>query len=338
MTLTDFAHQLVDYFLSKVKLVQNREIGWRTVNRKNGRPGREQQPIFKKLKLLFLFSRFAEWVDVTKAMRLWIHDKTIEEGKSEGTRASASQIQSFVEFYKINMDDFEPSDISQYTTFEDFFVRKHKPGRRPIFEKDDPSKAVVVADCRLVVYPTLRETQQLWIKGHNFTIANLIKDNDLAPTWSDGAIASFRLSPQDYHRYHSPVSGVVSWYKSVPGLYYQVDPVCLQSDVDILTENARCCICFDTEEFGKVLYVAIGATNVGSVQIHEKCQTPGSRIEKGDEVGLFQFGGSSIIVAFEKGRIRFDSDLLEVSRRQVMMDVEVGMSLGTASSVEATEH
>lgn len=66
------------------------------------------------------------------------------------------------------------------------------------------------------------------------------------------------------------------------------------------------------------------------VEINEKCRTRGSHIQKGDEVGLFQFGGSGIIVAFEKGRIEFDEGLLEVSQRQVMMDVEVGMSLGTA--------
>jgi len=228
------------------------------------------------------------------------------------------------------MDDFDPSDINQYSTFEDFFVRKHKPGHRPIFEEDNPSKAVVVADSRLVVYPSVAETRKLWIKGHNFTIANLIKDHALAQSWHDGAVASFRLSPQDYHRFHSPVRGTVSWYKTISGQYYQVDPVCLQSDVDILTENARCCICINTAEFGKVLYVAIGATNVGTVEINEKCQTAGYQIQKGEEVGLFQFGGSSIIVAFEKGRIDFDDDLLDVSRRQVMMDVEVGMSIGKA--------
>ena len=253
-----------------------------------------------------------------------------EIGKRESTPSSASQIKSFVDFYHINMDDFDPSDINKYRTFEEFFVRKLKPDHRPIFEEDDPSKTVVVADCRLVVYPSVAETRKLWIKGHNFTIANLIKDDALAQSWHDGAVASFRLSPQDYHRYHSPVRGTVSWYKHISGQYYQVDPVCLQSDVDILTENARCCICINTVEFGKVLYVAIGATNVGTVEISEKCQTAGYQIEKGEEVGLFQFGGSSIIVAFEKGRVDFDDDLLDVSRRQVMMDVEVGMSMGKA--------
>jgi len=62
-------------------------------------------------------------------------------------------------------------------------------------------------------------------------------------------------------------------------------------------------------------------------------RAPGTKIKKGDEIGLFQFGASSIIVAFEKDRILFDKDLLDVSQQRIMMDVEVGMSLGTAVPV-----
>lgn len=65
-------------------------------------------------------------------------------------------------------------------------------------------------------------------------------------------------------------------------------------------------------------------------RISEKFRTEGSIIRKGDEIGLFQFGGSSIIVAFREGRIDFDEDLLSISRQKVMVDVEVGMSLGKA--------
>jgi len=100
--------------------------------------------------------------------------------------------------------------------------------------------------------------------------------------------------------------------------------------VDILTRNARCCIGIETDEFGMVLFVAIGATNVGSVAIHPPFRMEGRDIKKGEEIGLFQFGGSSIIVAFERDRIRFDEDLLAVSKRQIMVSVELGMSLGTA--------
>lgn len=60
-------------------------------------------------------------------------------------------------------------------------------------------------------------------------------------------------------------------------------------------------------------------------------QQEGHHIDKGDEIGLFQFGGSSIIVAFEAGRIEFDKDLERFSLEEVMVDVEVGMSLGKAT-------
>jgi phosphatidylserine decarboxylase len=67
-------------------------------------------------------------------------------------------------------------------------------------------------------------------------------------------------------------------------------------------------------------------------RIHKRFQKAGARIEKGEEIGIFQFGASSIIVAFEKARIHFDDDLVELSKRSVMISVEVGMSLGRAVS------
>ncbi|EAS37137.3 phosphatidylserine decarboxylase [Coccidioides immitis RS] len=322
-------HSFADWVLGFCKLCQNREVGWQTLDRRSGRYKREQQPLWKKFKLIILFNPLMDWIDSTSIMRLWMHEKTINAGKKEGTLASRSQIKSFVDFFHINMDDFEPSDISKYQTFEQFFVRKHKAGARPIHEASNPSKACVVADSRVVVYPTMTATRTQWIKGKHFTIGNLIDNEKAAEPWIDGAVASFRLSPQDYHRYHSPVTGTVKWYKRIPGDFYQVDPVCLQSGVDILTRNARCCVCIDSKEFGQVLFVAIGATDVGDVEIRPEMQEPGHLVRKGEEVGLFQFGGSSIIVAFEKGRIEFDDDLATMSRRQIMVDVEVGMSMGS---------
>lgn len=164
------------------------------------------------------------------------------------------------------MEDFQPSDISAYPTFEDFFVRAHKSGSRPIYAEDDPSSAVVVADSRVVVYETVQQSKKLWIKGSDFSITNLVMDNRLGAQFEDGAVASFRLSPQDYHRYHSPVTGKIKLFRSMPGDYYEVDPVALQSDVDILNRNARDYVVIESEHLGDVLFVAIGATDVGSVK------------------------------------------------------------------------
>lgn len=164
------------------------------------------------------------------------------------------------------MTKFDPSSAAEYGSFEDFFVRKHALNARPIYMADDPTKAISVADSRATVYPTVDMTRKLWIKGSTFTIANLIRDSDRAKPWDNGAVSVFRLSPQDYHRYHSPVEGKIRWHKQIPGDYFQVDPVALHSSVNILTENARCCLCIESEQFGMVLFVAIGATDVGTVR------------------------------------------------------------------------
>lgn len=186
-------------------------------------------------------------------------------GKEEATPSSKRQIKSFVDFYHINMNDFEPSDINAYATFGDFFIRAHKPGSRPIYAKNDATKAVVVADSRVVVYETVAESKKIWIKGADFAITNLLMDKQLGPLFDDGSVASFRLSPQDYHRYHSPVSGKIKLFRSLPGDYYQVDPMALRSDLDILSKNARDYVVIESDEFGDVLFVAIGATDVGTV-------------------------------------------------------------------------
>ncbi|KAJ5183275.1 hypothetical protein N7492_000891 [Penicillium capsulatum] len=324
-------HALCDTALCYLKLVQRRQVGWLTWDRKSGFFIHEQQTLWKKLKLLLLFNPVMEWIDKSHYLRLWTHKKNIQAGQSEGRPQSHAQIKAFIDYYHIDMSAFQPSNPESYRTFEDFFIRKFDSNARPIFAPDDPTKAIVVSDSRLVVYPTLERIRALWIKGSQFTIHNLIQEDERSFQWKDGSIASFRLSPQDYHRYHSPVKGTVKWYKHIPGDYLQVDPVALHTSVNILTENARSCVCIESKEFGDILLVAIGATDVGSVEIHDEIKEKGHIVQKGEELGLFQFGGSSIIVAFERGRINFDDDLGHFSNQEVMVDVEVGMSLGKAS-------
>lgn len=83
----------------------------------------------------------------------------------------------------------------------------------------------MVADSRVVVYDSVATTQSIWIKGENFSIRNLTLEPELSKVWRDGAVASFRLSPQDYHRYHSPVEGTLVWWKHISGEYYNVDAI-----------------------------------------------------------------------------------------------------------------
>ncbi len=150
-------------------------------------------------------------------------------------------------------------------------------------------------------------------------------------TWDNGAIACFRLSPQDYHRYHSPVSGTICWYKQLCGEYYGVDPLATMSTVDVLAKNDRVCIEITSPDFGHVMFIAIAAEDVGKIKINEKFKEGGQSVKKGEEIGLFEFGGSSIIVLFENGRIKWDEDLQSWSQKKIMVDVEVGMRIGRTS-------
>ncbi|TQB71589.1 hypothetical protein MPDQ_007448 [Monascus purpureus] len=335
MFLAYYLHSLLDTVLSYYKIIETREVGWITIDRQSGQFKREQQPLWKKFKLLLLFNPLTEWIDRTHWMRLWTRDKSVAAGGRERQPRSHREIKGFIDFYQIDMSDFSPSDPEEYPTFEDFFVRKHASHARPIYQPEDRTKAIVVTDARVAVFPSVTRAKELWIKGSQFTIGKLIEDEKKADTWNDGAVASFRLSPQDYHRYHSPVAGKVKWYKRIPGSYLQVDPVALHSSVNILTENARCCVCIDSSEFGQVLFVAIGATDVGTVEFHEPMRQPGHDVEKGEEIGLFQFGGSAIVVVFENGRIGFDEDLLVPSNKEINIDVRVGQSLGKATRPRA---
>ncbi|KAF2277005.1 phosphatidylserine decarboxylase [Westerdykella ornata] len=326
-------HAILNWILLRLNLVSHHQVGWTSLNRKTGELEREQEPVMKKIKLAFLFSPFMEWLDRTHAFRMYVHNKTLKQGKAEARPSTHQQIKGFVDYYKINMNDFDPSDIEKYGSFEDFFVRKHREGTRPIAEPENPKRAIVCADSRVVTYDTVAESKKLWIKGTDFNMTNLVMDVNIGKRFENGAVASFRLSPQDYHRYHSPVNGVVKEFRSMPGEYYEVDPIAINSDINILTSNARDYILIDSREFGEVLFVAIGASEVGTVyrSIHEKYRKRGTEIKKGDELGIFQFGGSSIVVAFQQGRIKFDDDLRDCSTNRIQVAVEMGMSLGVAT-------
>lgn len=241
-------------------------MGWKCIDRKTGTLEREQEPLLKKLKLLILFHPYISWINSTHLMRLWLRRETLRIGRTNTQPSSHNQINGLIDLYNINMEMFEPSDPKEYTTFNDFFIRKLKPNSRPIHAAHDANKATIVADCRMVAYETVPLAKKLWIKGAEFSITNLVMDVDLGARFEDASVASFRLSPKDYHRYHSPVSGTIKAFRRLPGTYYQIDPVALQSRVDVLTGNVRDYVVIDSPEFGDVLFVAIGATGVGSIE------------------------------------------------------------------------
>jgi phosphatidylserine decarboxylase len=129
------------------------------------------------------------------------------------------------------------------------------------------------------------------------------------------------------------VSGFSGKYFSQGDAYYTVNPIAIQENVDVYSLNKRTSVIVESPNFGKVMIICVGATMVGSVVL-----TSGEDVfvNKGQELGYFQFGGSTLLVLFQRGRIRFDDDLLFNSAKQQETLVKMGTSLGRANRPAST--
>ncbi|CAK9140467.1 unnamed protein product [Ilex paraguariensis] len=221
------------------------------------------------------------------------------------------------------------TNSSSHPTFNEFFIRELKPGSRPIAFSECDDVAVCAADCRLMAFKTAEDSLRFWIKGRKFSIEGLLGKEVCTSAFSNGTLVIFRLAPQDYHRFHFPVSGTVEKFLDIPGCLYTVNPIAVNSKYcNVFTENKRAVAIISTKDFGKVAFVAIGATMVGSITFSKQ---QGDYVKKGDEFGYFSFGGSTVICVFEKDTIEIDEDLLANSERSLETLVSVGMKLGVST-------
>ncbi|XP_028753185.1 phosphatidylserine decarboxylase proenzyme 2 isoform X1 [Neltuma alba] len=252
------------------------------------------------------------------------------QGNKMNSPESAADIPKFIELFKDQINMAEVKDpLDKFKTFNEFFIRELKPGSRPIdsFERDDV--AVCAADCRLMAFKSVDESLRFWIKGRKFSVQGLLGKEISSSAFVDGTIVIFRLAPQDYHRFHLPVSGKIEQFVDIPGCLYTVNPIAVNSKYcNVFTENKRVVSIISTVDFGKVAFVAIGATMVGSITFTKK---RGDHVKKGDEFGYFSFGGSTVICVFEKNSIVIDEDLLANSARSLETLVRVGMRLGVST-------
>lgn len=121
--------------------------------------------------------------------------------------------------------------VDEFKNFNEFFYRKLKPDARPCTAPDNPSVVVSPADCRSVVFNKIEKATEIWIKGRDFNMQRLLGPAypDEAHKYEGGALGIFRLAPQDYHRFHVPVDGVLGEPKLIEGQYYTVNPMAIRS-------------------------------------------------------------------------------------------------------------
>lgn len=240
-------------------------------------------------------------------------------GWVQKTSFSKKKIKPFIDQFEVDAAEFL-DDVSAYQSFNDFFIRKLKKSCRPIANSD----LVIPADARYWFYQDISKTPGFIVKNQKFDLGKLLEDDLLADRYAQGSMLIARLCPTDYHRFHFPCDCVPGPSKLINGYLYSVNPVAIRKNINIFTENKRSICQLETEKLGKVLYLEIGATSVGSI-----CQTykPGDFYAKGSEKGYFSFGGSSLIVIFEEGKIVFDQDLLEATKQGFEIRCLIGQSM-----------
>ena len=237
-------------------------------------------------------------------------------------RSTKKKISNFIDDYELDVDEFETRP-DEFASFNEFFSRKLKPSARPIDGRDD--RVVFPADGRHLCVPDLAQSTGLFVKGEMFDLANLLQDDDLTRAYRDGSLLLSRLCPVDYHRFHFPASGIAGETRLINGSLFSVNPIALRQNIEILATNKRTITKLKTESLGCVLLLEIGATNVGSIR---QTYQVGSDVYKGEEKGYFRFGGSSTITIFERGRVKFDDDLVTQSANQIELYAKIGDSLG----------
>jgi phosphatidylserine decarboxylase len=203
--------------------------------------------------------------------------------------------------------------VEQFKTFNEFFYRQLKPDARPCSAPDNPGIIVSPADCRSMVFNKMDEATRIWVKGREFSLERLLGNTypEDAKRYINGALGIFRLAPQDYHRFHIPVDGIMGVPKTIEGEYYTVNPMAIRSALDVYGENIRIVVPIDSILFGRVMIVCVGAMMVGSTVITRRA---GEHVARAEELGYFKFGGSTLLVLFEPGVMKFDDDLVENSK------------------------
>lgn len=236
-------------------------------------------------------------------------------------KMSTVLIKNFVTKNHINLNEYEDK---KYISYNDFFTRKIKSCYRPINENENAF--ISPCDSKLSVYK-INEDSVFKIKNSLYKLEDLLNDKNLASRYKDGYCLIFRLCVDDYHRYCYIDSGTKGKNKVIKGKLYTVRPIVLEN-YNIYKENSREYTILETNNFGSVTQIEVGATLVGKIKNHHEEY----RFSKGEEKGLFEFGGSTIVLLIEMKRVNIDKEILDNTKNGYETVVKYGEKIGIKSN------
>lgn len=232
------------------------------------------------------------------------------------SKLSVKRINKFIEKNKIDMTDYPKKD---YSSFNDFFTRKIKDGKR-CFSKIQ-NNLCAPADSKLLAY-NINENVEMIVKKKKYTIKELLRDKTLAAEYKNGLCLVFRLTVDDYHRYSFVDDGKLLKTKKINGVLHTVGPVAFKR-YKVFKENQREYSILDTKNFGKMIQMEVGALMVGKIVNYNI-----KEFSRGEEKGYFLFGGSTVILLLKEGVAEIDSDIVNNSKMGIETKVKLGEVIG----------
>ena len=278
-------------------------------DRENATTKVEQEEGAKSLEFLYksVPGRILLW---TIVIRPWFSNLCALYQKSY---LSKYKIRKFARKYQIR----DAGHLGQYDSFNDFFIRK----RNVNFDSKNKNELLSPADSKLSVYK-ISENLILKIKGSKYKIADLLHDSKLANEYKGGLCLVFRLATDDYHRYHFIDDGKIVETKKIDGVLHTVRSI--SEEYDVFVHNSREIVVMDTENFGKVTQIDVGALMIGKIKNRDV-----KKFKRGDEKGYFEFGGSTIVMLFKKDmNIQIDSDIIRAGNMKMETKVKLGEKIG----------
>ena len=232
-------------------------------------------------------------------------------------KVSKLYIKKFIKKNGIVMDDYIPRE---YASFNDFFTRDIIPTRRS-FSKE--SEALCSPCDSNLLWFEINKDRIFSIKGINYTLADLVGEEFSLEEFENGDLLIFRLEATDYHHYAYFDDCQQGEHRIIDGKFHTVREIAYRNQ-PIFRENQRAVSLLKTRSFGEVLEIEVGALFVGKISNNHNS---GSFL-RGEEKGMFEFGGSTIILAFQKGRISLDESIKNRSLAGLETRLKMGEKIG----------
>ena len=240
-------------------------------------------------------------------------------GKYLDSGLSKHLVKGFVKKNGIDLSEYE-KDV--FSSFNDCFTRKIKEGKRPFDE--DPSALCSPCDGLLSVYDITGDAV-IPVKQSAYSVSRLLGGCDDAERFENGVCAVIRLCVDNYHRYAYPDGGTKGENHFIKGRLHTVRPVALER-YPVFTENCREWTILHTDNFGDVAMIEVGAMLVGKIKNH----LGAGEFRRGDEKGMFLYGGSTVVLLFEKGKAKLERRFYDATAKGEETPVRMGERIGSA--------